>query len=270
MITSASNPRIKRIIQLRDKAKMRREEDVFIVEGVRMFLEAPEKSVQELYLSEKFFHHADTECMEKIKRLESKQGLKTEVITDDLFDKISSTVTPQGILCVIRQLHYTMDDLLKTEAPLLVIVENLQDPGNLGTIFRTAEGAGVDGIIMNRDTADLTNPKTIRSTMGSVYRVPFIITEHLEQEIKMLKQNRITVFAAHLSGKDIYNGVSFLGGSAFLIGNEGNGLTKEVAELATEKIKIPMEGKVESLNAAIASSLLVYEARRQRKAGKIL
>ncbi|MDD2969610.1 MAG: RNA methyltransferase [Lachnospiraceae bacterium] len=268
MITSVSNSRIKKIIQIRDKVKIRREEDVFLVEGVRMFLEAPEENILELYLSESFYHHASAECREKIKNTEAGYGVKAEVVADTVFQKMSSTVTPQGILCVIRQLHYSMEDLLKNKAPLLVIVENLQDPGNLGTIFRTAEGAGVDGIIMNRETADLTNPKTIRSTMGSVYRVPFIISEHLEQEVKQLKEKGITVFAAHLSGRDIYEGVSFLEGSAFLIGNEGNGLSEELGNLATEKIKIPMEGKVESLNAAIASSLLVYEARRQRKAGK--
>ena len=264
MITSVGNARIKRVIALKEKAKLRRDENVFVIEGVRMFQEAPESHINELYLTEEFERTSDEMTREKIKQCRKNQRTVVENVTRQVFDKISATVTPQGILGIVDQPQYNMEDLLKTATPMLLIVENIQDPGNLGTIFRTAEGAGVDGIIMSKETVDLYNPKTIRSTMGSIYRVPYLITEDLKEGILTLKNKGIKVFAAHLSGNDIYDGISFRGACAFLIGNEGNGLSDEIAALASTKIKIPMQGQVESLNAAIAAALLMYEARRQR------
>ena len=144
------------------------------------------------------------------------------------------------------------------------LLEDLQDPGNLGTILRTGEGAGITGVIMSEITVDIFNPKTIRSTMGSIYRVPFLYVENLAETIEALRKKGIRVYAAHLRGQDYYSGFSFAEGTAFLIGNEANGLRRETADLADNYLKIPMEGQVESLNAAIAASLLVYEAHRQR------
>lgn len=157
-----------------------------------------------------------------------------------------------------------MPQLLQKDRPLLVLLEDLQDPGNLGTILRTGEGAGITGVIMSKKTVDIYNPKTIRSTMGSIYRVPFLYVEDMEGTIRILREKGIRVYAAHLRGQDYYSGFSFVEGTAFLIGNEGNGLRRETADLADCYLKIPMEGQVESLNAAIAASLLVYEAHRQR------
>lgn len=257
MITATSNKRIKQLVQLSDKAKVRREEDVFVVEGIKMFEEAPENAIKEVYVSESFLKKHDVS--EKMKRT----GYET--VSEEVFAKISDTRSPQGILCVVKQFHYKMNDLLRKENPLLVILEDIQDPGNLGTIFRTGEGAGIDGVIMTADTVDLYNPKTIRATMGSIYRMPFMITDSIGRTIEELKAKNISVYAAHLQGKDYYDSFSFDKGTAFLIGNEGNGLKKETADAATAYLKIPMQGQVESLNAAIATSLLMYEAARQRK-----
>ena len=146
-----------------------------------------------------------------------------------------------------------------------MVLENIQDPGNLGTILRTAEGAGVNGILMSRDTVDIFNPKTIRSTMGSVYRVPFLYVEDICETVRELKNKGISAYAAHLKGIGSYDEQDYTKGTAFLIGNEGNGLTDELADLADTYIRIPMYGKVESLNAAIASAVLMYEAQRQRR-----
>ena len=145
-----------------------------------------------------------------------------------------------------------------------MILENLQDPGNLGTILRTGEGAGITGVIMSSQTVDIYNPKTIRATMGSIYRVPFLYVDDLSKVIERLHKKKIHTYAAHLKGTDYYLDQQFKEPTAFLIGNEGNGLSKEIADLAEKYIKIPMEGKVESLNAAVASALLMYEAHRQR------
>ena len=128
------------------------------------------------------------------------------------------------------------------------------------SMLRTGEGAGVDGVIMSRGTVDIYNPKTIRSTMGSLYRVPFAYVEELADAIRLLQKNDIPVYAAHLRGERFFDELSYEGGSAFLIGNEGNGLKKETADLADLYLKIPMEGKLESLNASVAAALLLYQA----------
>ena len=148
---------------------------------------------------------------------------------------------------------------------MLVLLEDLQDPGNLGTIIRTGEGAGIDGVIMTRESVDIYNPKTIRATMGSIYRVPFLYTDNLEQVMEELKKRNVHTYAAHLQGKEYYDVQEFKEGCAFLIGNEGNGLKKETADLAERYIKIPMEGQLESLNAAVATAILMYEAAAQRR-----
>ena len=145
-----------------------------------------------------------------------------------------------------------------------MLIENLQDPGNLGTMIRTAEGAGVTGILISRESVDLYNPKTIRSTMGSIYRVPVHITDSLTGLVPLLHQRGIRTYAAHLRGTKSYTEADYRTGTAFLIGNEGNGLTEELADAADQYIRIPMEGQVESLNAAMAAGILMYEVKRQR------
>ena len=148
---------------------------------------------------------------------------------------------------------------------MLLVLENLQDPGNLGTMMRTAEGAGVTGVLLSRGCVDIYNPKTIRSTMGSIYRVPFLYTDDLLGDMDRLHEKGIVTYAAHLKGKGFYDEESYKGPTAFLIGNEGNGLTDELSEKAKQYIKIPMEGQLESLNAAVAAAILMYEASRQRR-----
>lgn len=258
MITSVTNKKVKSIVQLNKKAGLRRKEGIFIAEGIKMFLEAPLESVLEVYVSEGF--HKVSQIEQKLKQC----GYET--VSEEVFSKISDTQTPQGILCVLRQSHYSLKDMLEGQGvPLFLVVEGLQDPGNLGTILRTGEGAGVSGVIMSKDTVDIYNPKTIRSTMGSIYRVPFFYAEDIVQTVKALQKDGIKVYAAHLKGEESYSRCDYTGGTAFLIGNEGNGLSEELSEAADHYIKIPMKGQVESLNAAVSASLLMYEAARQRE-----
>lgn len=256
MITSLSNKQLKNVIQLTKKSKVRKEQELFIVEGIKMFLEAPKELIKQVFVSETFIKKDENEKI--------LNGIRYEVVDDKIFQLISDTQTPQGILCVIKQLKYELDDILKQENPLLIILEDLQDPGNMGTIVRTGEGAGVDGIIMSQNTVDIYNPKTIRSTMGSIYRMPFIYVKDINSIIETLKIKKISTYAAHLKGEKFYNEFNYKKGSAFLIGNEGNGLSNTVSDASDYYLKIPMEGKVESLNAAVASSILMYEAHRQR------
>lgn len=265
MITSIANKRIKGIVQLGKKAGQRRKEDVFLVEGIKMFLEAPVSYIRETYVSESFLQSAgNNKSMADV--VDKLNKCRYEVTTDEVFKKMSDTQTPQGILCVIKQFHYSFKDLLQHDGkPLFLVLEDLQDPGNLGTIIRAGEGAGITGVIMSRDTVDIYNPKTIRATMGSIYRVPFFYTNDILQTIQELKDNRIHVYAAHLEGIGDYDDYDYTKATAFLIGNESNGLKDAAVKASDTLIRIPMKGEVESLNAAIAASLLMYEAARQQR-----
>lgn len=271
MITSAANRQIKELTALVRKPKERKKQKVFVVEGPRMCFEAPVGWVKAIYVSESFLaDEGQRRELEQYMGQENNSGKKElsyEILSDSVFKAVSDTQTPQGILAVVRQPEYQISDLLCGERTQLLILESIQDPGNLGTMLRTGEGAGVTGVIMNRTTVDLFNPKTIRSTMGSIYRIPFLVAEDLPGLLKLLREQGIHLYAAHLDGSCLYDEPDYTKPSGFLIGNEGNGLTEELAGLADTYIRIPMEGKVESLNAAISATLLMYECNRQRRKG---
>lgn len=284
MITSSSNRSVRDVMQFNQKAKARNKQGVFVAEGIKMFEEAPVDRIQKVYIAQR----AEAEIRDKYGKKLERVGC--EIVTDEVFAKMADTKTPQGILCVLRQFRYNIEDMLagkyrmnntgvsvvvNTSAKpankkqiLFIVLEDIQDPGNLGTIFRTGEGAGVDGIIMSGQTVDVYNPKTIRSTMGSVYRVPFLYTDDMCGMIRKLQGHGVSVYAAHLSGEQYYDELDYRQDTAFLIGNEAGGLKEETAACADAYLRIPMQGKVESLNAAVASSILLYEAYRQRRKRK--
>ncbi len=307
MITSSSNRAVRDVVQFMQKAKARNKQGVFVAEGIKMFEEAPAAQIERVYIARRMETQMREQYGEKLRKL------SCEIVADDVFDKMADTKTPQGVLCLVRQFHYGLADMLAGKyrmnssgmsivmnsgaavgpdgrksigagvgpdgrksidagglrrsgrQMLFTLLEDLQDPGNLGTIFRTGEGAGVDGIIMSRQTVDVYNPKVIRSTMGSVYRVPFLYVDDLCEVIRTMQEHNISVYAAHLKGKKYYDCYDYRKGTAFVIGNESAGLKEETAGSADEYIRIPMAGKVESLNAAVASSILLYEAGRQRR-----
>lgn len=257
MITSLQNNQVKNIIKLNQKAKARKDQGLFIAEGRKMFLEAPLSWIEKVYVSESM--EKDEEVMEKASRT------SWETVADPVFRQMSDTQTPQGVMTVLRRPSYKPEDILKSKNPMVIVLEDLQDPGNAGTIFRTAEAAGAEGIFLTRTCVDITNPKVIRATMGSVYRMPFMYVEDVVSLKEKLQNRGIRFFAAHLQGKNAYHEESYHGGTAFLIGNEGKGLTDQAAEAADCLIRIPMCGQVESLNAAMAAGILMYEAARQRR-----
>ena len=267
-----------------------------------MFIETPLEWIEEIYVTQRFLDNADSGLLgmterpsidgdsttpasassassagsvenshsdysTSIRASEMITWMNHEVVTEEQMKKLTDTVTPQGILCVVRQPSYTMEDIINHPGHrLIMILEDIQDPGNLGTIFRTAEGAGASGIIMTKGCADLFNPKVVRSTMGSIYRVPFFVTDDIEQTISLVKNAQIEVFAAHLKGEHFYDEIEYKD-AAFLIGNEGRGLKDSTASLADTYIKIPMSGELESLNASMAAGILMYEHNRQIRTG---
>lgn len=261
LITSTSNIKIKRLLNLRKKSKARAEEELFLIEGIRMFRELPADRLKEVYVSESLYHKEKL----LITQIAETAGVKPQLLTDTVFAHVSDTKTPQGILCTVAQNAQSLEKVLNYENPHILILDNLQDPGNVGTIVRTAEGAGVTGIIMSQDCVDIYNPKTIRSTMGSIFRMPFCYAADLPEAIKEAQKRNICVYAAHLEGKTAYDEENYTSPCAFLVGNEGNGLRREIADMADVFIRIPMAGQVESLNAAIAASVLMFETARQRR-----
>lgn len=259
MITSTANQQVKNIIQLTKKAKERRRQKLFPAEGIRIFEEIAKDDLVSVYVSESF----EKKHTEEISGV-LQSGIHTETVSDTVFMRMSDTQTPQGILCIVKQPEYELEELLKGEQTHLLVLEGIQDPGNLGTMIRTAEGAGVTGVIVSQ-CADLFSPKTVRSTMGSICRVPFYITSHMQETLFELKKRGVTLYAAHLKGQKSYDDADYRRAAAFLIGSEGSGLTEETASLADVYLKIPMEGKLESLNAAMAAGILMYEVNRQRR-----
>ncbi len=265
MITSVNNDRVRKVVAYVTKSKARREDGVFIIEGMKMLREAPVLQVSDVYVTERFLSNASDSDQEILWRYGA------ETVSEEVMNKMSDTQTPQGVLAVIRRYEYTMEEVLEgynvggPGTPLLLVLENIQDPGNLGTMLRSGEGAGVTGVIMSRGCADIYNPKVIRSTMGSVFRMPFIYVDNIAETVKELSGSGIHTYAAHLKGEKNYDEFDYRGPTAFLIGNEGNGLTDETADAAETYVLIPMKGEVESMNAATSSAILTFEASRQRR-----
>lgn len=260
MITSRENPQVKNIKKLIKKASERKKQGLFLIEGIRMFEEMPPDWRSSTYVSESF--------LKKDEHIQKLSGAAYEIVSDAVFAHMSDTQTPQGILCAARQPQYQLQDLIRGERTHLLILEEIQDPGNLGTMFRTAEGAGATGIVLGPACADLFSPKTVRSTMGSIYRVPFYAAQDagdFEETLREIKRRPVRLYAAHLNGTGYYDAFDYRTGCAFLIGNEAAGLKEETAAYADICLRIPMEGCVESLNAAMAAGILMYEANRQRR-----
>lgn len=256
MITSVSNPAVKDVALWQTKAKARRESGFFVVEGLRLVREAAPEDVVRAYATEEFAASEEGKAL--------CERLAAEPVSDSVMARMSDTKTPQGILAVVRQKKWRLEDLTAAPAPLLVL-EHVQDPGNVGTLFRTAEAAGAAGILMDAETADPWQPKVVRGTMGAIFRLPFAVSEDLPEALCELKARGMTLYAAHLEGSREYDRVSYPPRAAFLLGNEGNGLSDAVTSLADERIRIPMAGRTESLNVSTAGAVLLYEHFRQRR-----
>lgn len=271
MITSLNNPKIKEVIKLNNKARARKDAGVFLVEGIRMLREVPFDLLKEVYMTQDFFDkHGDEPVLERLKTYLDRPArlagddIFVTLVSDECMQKICDTVTPQGVICVIKRRSYEITDMNAGDGTFILLLENIQDPGNLGTMIRTAEAAGATGVIMSQGTVDVYSPKVVRATMGAIFRVPFFYVPDMCQQIDKIKQLGLSVYAACLDGADWYTEPDYTKRCAILIGNEGNGLSKEAIARADGGIFIPMDGQVESLNASISAAVLMYEVHRQR------
>ncbi|MBR1442704.1 MAG: RNA methyltransferase [Firmicutes bacterium] len=255
MIESSSNKIYKQLNALRTK-KERDKTGLFILEGVRIIYEIPKSyNISYYALSQSYSEKNDLSALY--------DNAPVYIFSDKLFSKLSETVTPQGIFAAVQKKEYSLKDTIKNSS-FLVILENISDPGNLGTIIRTADAAGADAVLLSKGCVDLYNPKVIRSTMGSIFHLPVVTDLDLPETLEHLHSKNISVYAAHLKSESYPYSYDLTKPTAILIGNEANGLTDTVTSLSDHAVKLPMIGSAESMNASVACSILLYEVVRQR------
>lgn len=263
------------IAELGKKPRIRKESGLYIIDGPKMAGEIDPADVEEIFVTEDFLSSPHLRECERLLREKP-----YSVISPSEMKRLSDTVTPQGILVAARQKRYkgmagfmeavlSYGKSLKAE-PFMLILETLQDPGNLGTIIRAGEAAGVTGIIADELTVDLYSPKVVRSTMGAILRLPYYTAADLKKTVSLLKNGDhiggigLKVYAARLDGAVEYYKADFRCPCAVMIGNESRGLSTELSDTADKGIVIPMPGRTESLNAAVAAAVISFEAARQR------
>ena len=250
IIESNQNKIIKEVNSLKAK-KERDKTGLFILEGKRLVDDIPNSwEIKYLLKAESYSEDINFENVYTVK--------------DSLFEKISETVNPQGILAVCHIKEFDVTNVDYSNSPFFVVLENVTDPGNMGTLIRTADAAGADGIFLSKGCVDIYNPKVIRATMGSIFHLPIYRNLNLMDLMEDFKNNNVKTLAAHLKGTSTPYKVDMTTACAVIIGNEANGLSDEISEIASDLVKIPMPGKAESMNAGIAGGILIYEAVRQR------
>lgn len=261
MITSESNPTVKHIKGLQQK-KNRVKYKQFVIEGLRIIQEA-------LQHQESIAHILYSDSLLKLKGGEAflaqiQDSHQPIYISDKLLEMLTETEHPQGILAVVEMREYSLESLFKKDQLFFVVLDRIQDPGNLGTIIRTAEGAGVDGVFLTKGCVDPYNSKTLRSTMGAIFHLPVVQWEEEQELIPFLKEWQVKVIATDLSTNQFYDTISYKGKTALVFGNEANGIDSTLLEQADEIVKIPIVGKIESLNASVAAGILIYKALENR------
>ncbi len=256
MITSKDNELIKNVSKLMSSAKYRKERECFAAEGARLCADGViSGAVPELFL---YTSSAKDKYIREYELISS-AALKSAEISESLCRKISDTSAPQGFVCVFKTLDkksilYTINKQGRYAA-----LENLQDPSNLGTILRTAEALGADGVILSGDCCDIYSPKVVRGSMGAVFRVPVITAQDFTAYIGRLTREGIDTYASTPHEAEDISGISFENGGVMLIGNEGNGLRPETIAACSKSVRINMKGRAESLNAAAAAAILLYK-----------
>lgn len=250
MITSASNTLIKHIKKLQTKKAYRYEHGEFVIEGLRQVFDAKD-SVSLVVVSEEFANAIPS------------FNCPVETVSAHLMPSISETKNPQGIMAIAKMNPAKEADILK-ENGLYVFCDGVADPGNLGTIIRTADSAGCDGVILSPDCVDLYNPKVVRSTMSSMFNVPVCISDDSIKTINNFKNNGVSIIGSTPHTDKLIYQADFACSAMIILGNEANGVSDDLLTIADSCVKIPMVGHAESLNVATAGAVLIYEAVRQR------
>jgi len=254
MIKEISQNFIKKNLPLLTK-KGRSESNMFIIEGEKYVSEIPIGWTVECYIISESFAHNDISAYEK--------RACVYIAKDHQYKKLSDTVTPQGIMAICKKQIHTVNNMV-ADACLLLLCEAVSDPGNVGTLIRTANAAGASGVILTQGCADLFNPKVIRASAGALFQIPCIVNEDALKVTNFLKSNNILLAAAHLKSDASPYCVDMTKAICIMIGNESLGLSGKISAQADISVKIPMKANAESLNAASAGAVLLFEAVRQR------
>lgn len=253
-ISGKENTRIKEILKIKKNTSKNFGAFVFI-EGQKSCEDAFKSGVaiETLIVSENFVRSVNTELM--------KSANETLIVKDFIFSKISSSKTPQGIAAIVKSPVIQYSNNLKFDSDdKFLICESIQDPGNFGSIIRTADAFGFKGVIFTDDNVDPLNEKVIRAAMGSVFHIQLICTPDIFSSLEFMKENGFITYATDLCGQNIHNGYAFEKKCAIVLGNEGNGVTKRISSVCDHVIKIPMTGRAESLNVSNAAAIICYLA----------
>lgn len=258
-ITSAQNPKIKRLLQLQQKSSERRKAGLFVVEGIREV----ERCVKKGYEIDTIFHQK-SQLSENISEIiEKNKGIKLFEVSPTIYEKIAYRGSTEGVIAEVKTKDQMLKDLKLSENPLVVVLESVEKPGNLGAILRSADAAGADALIVCDPLTDLYNPNLIRNSTGAIFSVPCVACTS-EECIKFLKENNIQILTAQLQDSELYYDTDMKRGTAIVMGTEATGLTDIWRKAADAHIRIPMLGITDSLNVSVSAAILLYEAVRQR------
>lgn len=258
VITSLQNPKIKEVVKLRDR-KPREESGLFLIEGYRELKRALDsgRKVETLFYCPELFLGTNENAL-----ISQCPAIRC---TKEVFAKISYRDRPDGLLAVAPQMHLKLSDLKLKTNPFLLVAESIEKPGNLGTILRSCDAAGVDGVIVCDPTTDIHNPNVVRSSVGTLFTLP-VLEAGSEETLQYLKNNGIAIVAATPHATQEFTEADFKGPLAIVVGTEQYGLSKAWMDQADIKVRIPMFGIADSLNVASATTLMLYEVIRQRNA----
>ncbi len=260
IITSKDNSKIKYLRSLNSK-KFRNNDRVFIAEGIKFVNESLTEKVDIKFV---LISHNILEKTETNKLIETlkKRGIDFFICEDAIFSSLSETINSQGILAVILKLEQKKQDIL-TDYKFIVLCDRIQDPGNLGTIIRTSDAFGPAAVILNKGCVDVYNPKVVRASAGSMFRVPFIIGDETQEILKYLRESGYRIISTVVNSDYSFDNIDNSEKICVVIGNEGHGVSQEIRDSSDINITIKMDGRAESLNASIAAGICIYEIRKK-------
>ena len=257
-ITSAQNPYIKSLIQLQEKAKARKQSGTFLIEGLREI----ELAIKGNYEIETILFLPDLVSEQQITKLTNNQINLIE-ISIEVYQKLAYRDTTEGIIAVAKIKSSQLSDLKLPKNPLIVVMESIEKPGNIGAVLRTCDAAKIDAVIIANSKSDLYNPNTVRSSVGCLFTNQIAMAS-TEEAIAFLLKNNINFYSATLQNSTFYHTQDYTQPTAIVVGTEATGLSQPWREKATQNIIIPMQGEIDSMNVSVAAAILIFEAKRQR------
>ena len=258
-ISSLQNQKVKQLVLLQQKSSERRRSDLFVVEGLRELRHCASKGyeIESVFFCPALLHES----------LDDLKVAQTYEVTESVYEKIAYRGSTEGVVAVMRMKHLQLDDLKLSDNPLIVVLESVEKPGNLGAVLRSADAAGADAVIVCDPLTDLYNPNLIRASIGALFTVPTVSVSS-EACIAFLKAKGIRVLTAQLQDSELYYDTDMCCGTAIVMGTEATGLTNQWREAADAHIRIPMLGQLDSLNVSVSAAILLFEAVRQRQGSR--